>query len=144
MELSLKRCCNCTWKIKGFHLIHYSNKSFTLFQTAISQQQKPQIGLQQKYWSILLILKQNKLPLHISSIKWMRSIDAAFVVTLMCLWFQPTNKVEADRLTLTYRTNVHWTLVLIRPSLDLVNYSSNRLKHHFFEHWSESNVFIFW
>ena len=136
MELSLKRCCNCTWKIKGFHLLHYSNKSFTLFQTAISQQQKPQIGLQQKYHIMINPFDfETKQITSISSIKWMRSIDAAFVVTLMCLWFQPTNKVEADRLTLTYRTNVHWTFVLIRPSLDLVNCLSNRLKHHFFEHW---------
>ena len=29
-----------------------------------------------------------------------------------------------------------------RPSLDLLNYSSNRLKHQFFEHQTDSNMFI--
>ena len=31
-----------------------------------------------------------------------------------------------------------------RPSLDLLNYSLNRLKHHFFEHQTYSNMLIFW
>ena len=36
-----------------------------------------------------------------------------------------------------------WTSNLIGPSLDLLNYSSNRLEHRFFEHWTNLNVFIF-
>ena len=31
-----------------------------------------------------------------------------------------------------------------RPSLELLNYSSNRPKHHFCEHRTDSNVFVFW
>ena len=42
------------------------------------------------------------------------------------------------------RTNEHCTLNLIRLSLDLLNYSSNWLKHHFLEHRSNSNMFIYW
>ena len=41
------------------------------------------------------------------------------------------------------RTNKHRTLNLIGLSLDLLNYSSNGLKHHFFEHWTNSKN-IFW
>ena len=32
----------------------------------------------------------------------------------------------------------------IWPSLYLLNYLSNRLEHHFFEHRTDSNMFIFW
>ena len=42
------------------------------------------------------------------------------------------------------RTNGYQTSNLIGPLLDLQNYSSNRMEHHFFEHWTNSNVFIFW
>ena len=38
----------------------------------------------------------------------------------------------------------HRTLNLIRISLDLLNYSLNRLEHQFFEHWTNWNVFIYW
>ena len=31
-----------------------------------------------------------------------------------------------------------------RIPLDLLNYSLNRIEHHFFEHWTDSNVFILW
>ena len=42
------------------------------------------------------------------------------------------------------RTNEHRTSNLIRLSLNLLNYSSNWLEHHFFEHRTNSNVFIYW
>ena len=37
-----------------------------------------------------------------------------------------------------------WTFNLIGPSLDLLNYSLNRLENHFFKHRTDLNVFIFW
>ena len=41
------------------------------------------------------------------------------------------------------RTNEHGTLNLIGLLLDLLDYSSNWLKLHFFEHWTNLNVFIY-
>ena len=52
-----------------------------------------------------------------------------------------------DRTRTSYfwlRTNEHRTLNLIGLSLNLLNYSSNWLEHHFFEHRTNSNVFIYW
>ena len=40
------------------------------------------------------------------------------------------------------RTIEHRTSNLIGPSLDLLNCWSNRLEHHFFEHRTNSNMFI--
>ena len=42
------------------------------------------------------------------------------------------------------QTIKHRTSNLIGLSLDLLNYSSNWLKHHFFEHRTNLNVFIYW
>ena len=42
------------------------------------------------------------------------------------------------------RSIEHRTSNLIGPSLDLLNCWSNRLEHHFFEHRTNSNMFIFW
>ena len=42
------------------------------------------------------------------------------------------------------RTIEHRTSNLIQSSLHLLNYSSNWLEHHFFEHRTNSNVFILW
>ena len=42
------------------------------------------------------------------------------------------------------RTIEHRTSNLIGLSLDLLNYSSNWLEHHFFEHRTNLNVFIYW
>ena len=37
----------------------------------------------------------------------------------------------------------YWTSNLIGPLLDLKNYSLTRLEHHFFEHRTDSNLFMF-
>ena len=42
------------------------------------------------------------------------------------------------------RTNEHRTSNLIGLSLNLLNYSSNWLEHHFSEHRTNSNMFIYW
>ena len=50
-----------------------------------------------------------------------------------------------DRILTPYlwcRTNEHRTSNLIELSLDLLNYSSNKLELHFFEHQTNSNMFI--
>ena len=42
------------------------------------------------------------------------------------------------------QTIEHRTSNLIGLSLDLLNYSSNWLQHHFFEHQTNLNLFIYW
>ena len=51
--------------------------------------------------------------------------------------------------TYVHQWSINWICYfvmgqLIGPSLDLLNYSSNRLKHCIFEHQTNSEVFIFW
>ena len=42
------------------------------------------------------------------------------------------------------RQNGHQTSNLIGPSLDLLNYLSNRVENRFLEHRTNLNVLIFW
>ena len=62
-------------------------------------------------------------------------------------WTTQTCSFIGDRTRTPFfwlRTNEHRTSNLIRLSLNLLNYSSNWLEHHFFEHRTNSNVFIYW
>ena len=42
------------------------------------------------------------------------------------------------------QTNKHKTSKFVEPIISLLNYSSDRLEHHIFEHQTNSNLFMFW
>ena len=63
--------------------------------------------------------------------------------------FQTSNELERIHLLMNELKHMDFgfqrtEIQTKRPLLDLLNYSSNRLKHHFFDRRTDSNVFILW
>ena len=104
-----------------------------------------------------------KLPSYVSLIHFNSTCFWQFLVVMgQTQFYRTSNKLEhyfsniertqmcssiGDRTQTPYfwfRTIEHQTSNLIGRSLYLLNYSSNWLKHHFYEHWTNSNVFIYW